>query len=632
MFRPGPIFTNVLMADELNRASARSQSALLEAMEERQVTADGTTMPLPRPFMVLATQNPFDAAGTSPLPHGQRDRFLLRLSMGYPSREHEDRLLARADTSSLVDALGPALSRIDLDALLRGVGEVHVSEALRGYILDIITASRSHPALAVGASPRGAHCTAPGILRSGAGRRPALRRSRRRPASGRAGARPSARPPSGQRALRDRRPRGRHRPRPSDPPSRTRDTGRRPNQELRPWPARPRRAAALHSLNTTPAARAAVTRLRPTLRGVSVAVVALILLAVAVGTGDPALLLVLVAVALPLAIAPVVVLGRARRAAGVEIHLMVAPPLVPVGTRCDLLVQLSPADGAELPPLSLDRPSDHWSAGAPDARPPTGLPRRRLILATDIGRLIRWDPIASGTSTSSTVGLPTKRRGVFTIGPLRLWVHDPFALFGLTVASARPVTLVVHPPPVTSMAPPAVRPGWSGAAQFGDGPASVHTDDPGGEWNGLRPYEPGDRLHLLSWQAEARFGALLVHDFRPDSEDVVTIVFDDRAGVHRRPAFEKALGAVFGLASGAGGRSTDYDVSTLSGRRVRGSTTPDGFVALLTFLAETQPTRSSNRAAASSSSPLSGALVITTATAAPTLVSSADHDSVLVVE
>ncbi len=155
-FRPGPIFTNVLMADELNRASARSQSALLEAMEERQVTADGTTMPLPRPFMVLATQNPFDAAGTSPLPQGQRDRFLLRLSMGYPSRVHEDRLLERATTSPPVDALGPALSRPDLEALLRGVSDVHVAAAIRSYILDIITASRTHPALAVGASPRGA--------------------------------------------------------------------------------------------------------------------------------------------------------------------------------------------------------------------------------------------------------------------------------------------------------------------------------------------------------------------------------------------------------------------------------------------------------------------------------------------
>jgi MoxR-like ATPase len=155
-FRPGPIFTNVLMADELNRASARSQSALLEAMEERQVSADGRTMALPSPFMVLATQNPFDAAGTSPLPHGQRDRFLLRLSLGYPTRDEEARILARADPSPSVDALPPAVSRAELDALLRGVLDVHVSGAVRNYILDIAAASRVHPAVAVGASPRGA--------------------------------------------------------------------------------------------------------------------------------------------------------------------------------------------------------------------------------------------------------------------------------------------------------------------------------------------------------------------------------------------------------------------------------------------------------------------------------------------
>jgi MoxR-like ATPase len=155
-FRPGPIFTNVLMADELNRASARSQSALLEAMEERQVTADGTTMRLPRPFMVLATQNPFDTAGTSPLPHGQRDRFMLRLSLGYPTRAHEDRLLARTDLLAPVDALGAALDRPDLDTLMCAVGDVYVAPSVRGYILDIVAASRTHPALAVGVSPRGA--------------------------------------------------------------------------------------------------------------------------------------------------------------------------------------------------------------------------------------------------------------------------------------------------------------------------------------------------------------------------------------------------------------------------------------------------------------------------------------------
>jgi MoxR-like ATPase len=195
-FRPGPIFTNVLMADELNRASARSQSALLEAMEERQVTADGTTMPLPRPFMVLATQNPFDAAGTSPLPQGQRDRFLLRLSMGYPSRVHEDRLLARADTASFVDALSPALSRPDLDALLRGV-----SPRLRCHTGLHPRHHRRQPRPSRPGRWRVApwrHCSPAGFVRHGIGHGPALRRPRRRATGRRAGARPPPRPPAGQ--------------------------------------------------------------------------------------------------------------------------------------------------------------------------------------------------------------------------------------------------------------------------------------------------------------------------------------------------------------------------------------------------------------------------------------------------
>ena len=359
---------------------------------------------------------------------------------------------------------------------------------------------------------------------------------------------------------------------------------------------------------------------------------AIILLGMAVGTGDSTLLLVLAAVAVPLVIAPVVVLGRAHRAAGTVVHMMVTPPLVPVGAPCVLLVQLSRRGAASLPPLGLERPSDHWYASVPVTRPLNGPARPRVALATDVGRLLRWDRIGCDTGASSSLTLPTRRRGVFTIGPLRLWVHDPFGLFGLTVGAARPVTLVVHPPVVATMAPPAVRPGSSGSTQFGVGPAGGHTDDPGGEWSGLRPYEPGDRLHLLSWQAEARFGTLLVHDFRPDSEDIVTIVLDDRAGVHRRRAFEQALGAVFGLASAADGQGADYDVSTLSGRRVRGPTTPDGMVELATFLAETQPTRSSDQAIGSASPLPKGALVITTPTAAPTLRSSLDDASIVVVE
>ena len=155
-FRPGPVFTNLLMADELNRASPRAQSALLEAMEERQVSVDGKSLPLPSPFLVLATQNPFDAAGTSPLPHGQRDRFLLRLSLGYPDRSDEDRLLAGEDPAQQVRDLPPALAADDLQRLTAAVATVHVSPVARGYVLDLVAATRAHPAVQVGASPRAA--------------------------------------------------------------------------------------------------------------------------------------------------------------------------------------------------------------------------------------------------------------------------------------------------------------------------------------------------------------------------------------------------------------------------------------------------------------------------------------------
>ncbi len=156
VFRPGPVFTNVLMADELNRASTRAQSALLEAMEERQVSMDGISHPLPDPFMVVATQNPYDAAGTSPLPQGQRDRFLLRLSLGYPDPDEEDALLARANRPAVVDAVRPAVSTIELRRLMDAVTAVHVSPLCRRYVGALAQVSRRHPSVAVGASPRAA--------------------------------------------------------------------------------------------------------------------------------------------------------------------------------------------------------------------------------------------------------------------------------------------------------------------------------------------------------------------------------------------------------------------------------------------------------------------------------------------
>ena len=168
------------------------------------MSMDGQTMALPRPFMVLATQNPYDAAGTSPLPHGQRDRFLLRLSLGYPSRSEEDQLIARADDADAAVPLAPALSRPELDALMRGVSAVHVSTAARGYVLDLVLATRSHPSVAVGASPRASLALRRVSKALALGGRAPFRHARGHSAGHRALARAPPHPQPGERAGRNR--------------------------------------------------------------------------------------------------------------------------------------------------------------------------------------------------------------------------------------------------------------------------------------------------------------------------------------------------------------------------------------------------------------------------------------------
>ncbi|MEL7209538.1 MAG: MoxR family ATPase [Actinomycetota bacterium] len=153
-FRPGPVFASVLLADEVNRASPKTQSALLEAMAERQVTIDGTTRPLARPFVVLATQNPLEHEGTYPLPESQLDRFLLRLSVGYPDPADEREMLDRHDGDDPVDSLQPVLDASGLGRIIAATRAVHVAGALRDYLVALADASRSHPDLALGVSPR----------------------------------------------------------------------------------------------------------------------------------------------------------------------------------------------------------------------------------------------------------------------------------------------------------------------------------------------------------------------------------------------------------------------------------------------------------------------------------------------
>ena len=156
VFQPGPVFAEVVLADEINRATPRTQSALLEAMQERQVTVDGTTRPLGPPFLVVATQNPHEFEGTYPLPESQLDRFLLRVKVGYPDREAERAILTQHRAGEPVERLQPVLQAADVLALQEYVRTVRVDAAIAEYILDLIGETRTHADLALGASTRAA--------------------------------------------------------------------------------------------------------------------------------------------------------------------------------------------------------------------------------------------------------------------------------------------------------------------------------------------------------------------------------------------------------------------------------------------------------------------------------------------
>ena len=155
-FQQGPVFSQVLMADEINRATPRTQSALLEAMQERQVTVDGVTMPLPEPFLVLATQNPIEMEGTFPLPEAQVDRFMIRIRMGYPTPEEESMILERFEGDSVAPDLDAVIDAEELARAQRALASVAIDERLRGYIVSVAQETRRHAGLSLGASPRAA--------------------------------------------------------------------------------------------------------------------------------------------------------------------------------------------------------------------------------------------------------------------------------------------------------------------------------------------------------------------------------------------------------------------------------------------------------------------------------------------
>lgn len=153
--RMGPVHTNILLADEINRATPRTQSSLLESMEERQVTIDGQTIPTPHPYFVIATQNPVESQGTFPLPEAQMDRFLMKVGLGYPTFEEERMIMARFKQEQPLDTLAPAIQLEELTQMQKEVKEVFIDEEVERYLLELVHATRQHSAVEVGVSPRG---------------------------------------------------------------------------------------------------------------------------------------------------------------------------------------------------------------------------------------------------------------------------------------------------------------------------------------------------------------------------------------------------------------------------------------------------------------------------------------------
>jgi MoxR-like ATPase len=172
-FRQGPVFTNILVADEINRASPKTQAALLEAMGEQQVTVDGTTYHLDAPFLVMATQNPIEHEGTYPLPESQLDRFLMRISVGYPDKASEIAMLEVHGEQDAIDTLSPVVEAADIVAVQEAVRQVHVATSLKGYLVDVADATRRHPRLSLPVSPRATLA----LLRASRGRAAALGRA-----------------------------------------------------------------------------------------------------------------------------------------------------------------------------------------------------------------------------------------------------------------------------------------------------------------------------------------------------------------------------------------------------------------------------------------------------------------------
>ena len=503
-FRPGPVFSNVVIADEINRASPKTQSALLEAMQERAVTSDGVTRPLPTPFLVVATQNPVEMEGTYPLPEAQRDRFMAQIAVGYPAASDEMAMLDTHDGVDPLRSIAPVTDAATLGRLIAIARRVFAAPAIKQYIVDLVGATRAEPGLRLGASPRASlHLLAASKARA------AMAGAEPRPSGRHQGARGNrARPPS--------HPQHRGAPRGPDGdaagrrdrPARSHPHGgsRRRSREV-PRPGRARRCGP--GMTPTPSPDASSTA-RVTARGVGLAVAGIAIAALGVGLASPVLVYVGVTAVCVAAVSALWMLlavhtfllrfPLARRE--------VAPRPLTVGTPGRVTVTISSAH-------SLD--------------PRGGLhPGRRLSRSIVEGLDIREQAAAEltgGAGTKASVArlpdsitlsyaLAPTRRGRWPLGPAIVHSSDPFGLVLADTSVGGAEMIPVWPAIIDLTATAGALMGHADRVVIG-----ARTPSP--DDASLRDYREGDDLRRVHWKSSARHGEMLVRS-------------DERAG--RRPA------------------------------------------------------------------------------------------------
>lgn len=380
-------------------------------------------------------------------------------------------------------------------------------------------------------------------------------------------------------------------------------------------------------------------RLLPTVRGLGASGAFLVLAAIGALTGGAGVIVPAGALGVVLVGAPIVAWWRARRTGPtLQVSARGEPSLVPLGARAVLSLDVRNTSLSNLPATGIERADSRWrvagrkgslgAASSPDASADTGSQalRARRMVAPSLTALVRLPPLPAGASFRTTSPVPTQRRGLLELGGLGVWVHDPFGLFGATVAASRPVEVAVHPLPAVGAPEPLITgsvPVDGGALLAGHSARPAGRFAAGaGELAELRPYSPGDRLHLLHWPALASHDLLVVRQFEPELAGAAHMVVDDRAGVHRRADFEAALATALAVAEKALALGAVVELSTLSGDAMSASPTHDGAMELRMALAGLLPARhppgSAERPRLPSASlpPLPvGSMLVTTATA-----------------